>query len=1316
MTPRSETQIERRISRLQKILYRAMCTDRLACGRRIKRLPRHTSGGCTPENTLKELDKIEARLHASIERKKNRRRLKPPVAFPENLPITDKKNEIISALHSHQVLIVSGETGCGKSTQLPKMCMAANRGIDGKIGCTQPRRIAAAAVCNRIAEELGEKTGGSVGYRIRFTDRTHPQGYIKVMTDGILLAEAQRDRMLSEYDTLIVDEAHERSLNIDFLLGMLRRLAGRRPDLKIIITSATMDTEKFSAAFRDAPVIEVEGRMFPVEIRYRPPDRDAGEQQDWTFVDDALDAVTELLDETRSGDILVFMPTEADIMETCERIDGIRRETDLVLPLFARLSAADQKKVFASGRKRKVIVSTNVAETSLTIPGISYVVDTGLARIPRYVPRTRTTIMPVVPISRGSADQRKGRCGRVRGGVCIRLYSEEDYESRPRFTPPEIQRANLAEVILKMLSLKLGDVGNFPFIDPPTKRSVSDGFKLLGELGAVSGAEGRLFLTDRGRVMARMPLDPRISRMILEACEEGCMAEIAVIAAALSIQDPRERPTRKTSEADRRHSAFVHPESDFLTLFNIFRACSRIIRVHGKNRLRAFCRENYLSYPRVCEWQDIQKQITAIVEEQKLKIASRQPVEAENRYAAVHRAVLSGYLTNIAQKKGKNSYLSSRGREVMLFPGSALFNRCPEWIVAAEIVKTSRLYARTAARIDPQWLEALGGNLCSRTYLNPHWEKNRGEVRAVEQVSLYGLIISSGRSVSYQKIDPQTCRKLFIQALVEGELKPQPGFLKHNLKLAQQMLALEDKLRRRDIFAGQGAAENFYDSRLPGICDSRSLAKLIKKRHGDAFLRMNEQDLLVRYPDRQELAGFPDSVSHEGMELKCTYTFSPGGEQDGVTLSVPLAMAGRFPASRLDWVVPGLLEEKVTALIKGLPKRYRKDLVPVSRTVKTVLPAVERRKDKSLIAALARAVHEFFHVQIPARAWQDVNIPDHLKIRLSIKDDKGLEITAGRDPSVLSAASEMTSTNTHDPPELSYAKNNWERTGIKGWDFGDLPERVSIKKYGFAYPALVPEEDGPAVRLFTDPTEAARIHPQGVKSLFRRVMKKDLKFIGKSLETFSANKDIAIPSIPKSALERGIHDYLISPFAKGNIRTCEAFKNGLALARSELMNRAKAALQTTEQVLDAYSQTVDVLASIRRSNQSNPAVLEMLEEIYRELDDIVPHDFLALYDYARIESLPRYLKAMQIRAERGSHDINKDTGKKARVKKYIDALRHQCGQLSADSSEEKRTALEKFRWMIEEFKISLFAQEIKTIRPVSAKRLDNMLKELERLL
>ncbi len=708
-----------------------MLRDREHLSRRLSRISRMGH----PSDLL---DALERKARASAEERRYRREHRPRVTFPETLPITSKRAQIIRLIKENQVVIVSGETGCGKSTQIPKMCLLAGRGIGGKIGCTQPRRIAAITIAHRIAEELGEDIGRSVGYKIRFREKTGRQAFIKIMTDGMLLAETQADPHLYEYDTLIIDEAHERTLNIDFILGILRTLLPRRPELKVIITSATLDTEKFSAAFGDAPVVKVEGRTYPVEVEYLPIDPDLEDEGELTYVDMAVKAIDSLREKRRYGDILVFMPTEEDILETCERLEGRRYPGTTVLPLFARLAATEQGRVYSvSGSK--IVVATNVAETSLTIPGIRYVIDTGLARISQYLPRTRTTSLPISPISQSSADQRKGRCGRVQHGVCIRLYSEEDYASRPLFTLPEIQRSNLAEVILRMLSLRLGHPSGFPFLDPPGERSIKDGFDLLSELGAVT-REGELpALTGKGKLMARMPLDPRISRMMIEAAREGGLGEVAVIAAALSIQDPRERPVEKAQQADQAHSPFKDPDSDFLTLLNIWNRYHREWEtLKTQNRMRKFCKQNFLSYPRMREWVYTHEQITGILQEQKI---GAQETRQELRYARIHRCVLSGFLSNIALKKEKNMYQAARGREVMIFPGSTLFNKSPAWIVAAEMVKTSRLFARTVGKIEPEWIEPLAGDLCRSTTFDPHWDRNRGEVRAFEQVSLYGLVI-----------------------------------------------------------------------------------------------------------------------------------------------------------------------------------------------------------------------------------------------------------------------------------------------------------------------------------------------------------------------------------------------------------------------------------------------------------------------------------------------------------------------------------------------------------------------------------------------
>ena len=741
-----------------------MGSERFDLRRRLGQLKR--SRGMTEEKLAAKLAALENSIRASIARRKERLLKKPAVTYNDSLPITARKDDIIEAIGKHPVVIISGETGSGKTTQIPKFCLAAGRGIDGFIGCTQPRRIAATMVARRIAEELKQSVGDSVGYKIRFRDRSRPESFIKVMTDGILLAEAQNDRYLNQYDTIIVDEAHERSLNIDFVLGILKTLLTRRKDLKLIITSATIDTRKFSESFGNAPVIEVSGRMFPVDVSYfseleKETDKDNG---DLTHIELAVKAVNQLDRKKASGDILVFMPTEQDIRDTCEMMEGRSYPGTSIMPLYARLSAAEQARVYSRPAGRKIIVSTNVAETSLTIPGIKYVIDTGLARIPQYNPRSRTTAMPVVSVSRSSADQRAGRCGRVENGVCIRLYTLDDYESRPLFTPPEILRSNLAEVILRMISLRLGDVSNFPFVDKPAPRSIHDGFELLKELGAITenknskpaGKKSRYRLTSTGKLMARIPLDPRLSRILIEAHRRGCLAEVSVIAAALSIQDPRERPAEKTAEADAASAQYQDKASDFLTLLNIWdQYHAHWKKVTSQNQMKKYCRTHFLAYRRMREWRDIYQQIGEILRENGMNHSGNRLSDENKRYQAVHQAISCGFLSNIALKKEKNIFKAAKGREAMVFPGSALFNRAGDWIVAAEMVETSRLFARTAARIQPEWLESLGGDLCRKTYLNPHWERNLGQVMATEQVSLFGLIIVADRKVAYGRINPR---------------------------------------------------------------------------------------------------------------------------------------------------------------------------------------------------------------------------------------------------------------------------------------------------------------------------------------------------------------------------------------------------------------------------------------------------------------------------------------------------------------------------------------------------------------------------------
>jgi ATP-dependent helicase HrpA len=1308
------------VKKIRARLTHVMQRDRHPFARRLKNILKKSKERDPDEKAIQQLKSLEKRIDASISERNRRLQGLPKVSFPKNLPITAKKGAIVDAIQKHQVVIISGDTGCGKSTQIPKMCLEAGRGIGGKIACTQPRRIAATTIAGRIAEELGEEIGRSVGYKIRFKDRTSRNGYIKIMTDGMLLAETQQDPRLNEYDTIIVDEAHERSLNIDFILGILKTLLIKRRNLKLIITSATIDTEKFSAAFDGAPVIGVSGRRYPVVVEYLPVDPEQQDTGETTYVDMTIKGVEKVLNRGQAGDILVFMPTEQDIIETCERLEArnlIPTEAGLVLPLFARLPNARQRRIFAPFAGQKIIVSTNVAETSLTIPGIKYVIDTGLARISRYLPRTRTASLPVSPISKSSADQRKGRCGRLENGFCIRLYSQEDYDTRPEFTDPEILRSNLAEVILRMIYLRLGHIGSFPFLDRPNPRSIKDGFDLLMELGAVVRKNGSVFLTEKGRLMAKMPIDPKISRMILEAREEGCIHEVAIIASALSIQDPRERPLEKAGQADQKHTRFKDPDSDFITLLNIWNYYHRSWEtLRTQNKMRKFCKEHYLSFVRMREWHHIHQQLTSILEEQGIK--EQNPVANRpggDRYAGIHRSILSGYLSNIAVKKDKNIYLAARGREAMVFPGSTLFNKSPEWIVAAEMVKTSRLFARTAAKINPEWLERLGGGLCKSSYSNPHWEKKRGEVLAWEQVSLYGLVIVPQRSVSYGSIDPLASHDIFIRsALVEGDVQKGFPFLDHNQGLIKEIRGMEEKVRRRGMLVSDDVMAEFYSTRLPGVYDIRTMEKGIKERGEDGFLKMTDADIVITYPAETELVQYPDEVTIGRSAFKFSYKFAPGKPDDGITMKVPSSIASQVSPDHLDWVVPGIFREKITALIKGLTKQYRKQLVPVSKTVDIVMAEMERRPEP-LLSALGRFIYHRFGVDIPASQWPVSEIPDYLNMRVSILDHRGREIRSGKDASILNEYAPCVSPAKVEPDIWEKTRAKWERKGILSWDFGDLPEIISLGNNLLAYPGLEPAEGGVNIRLFKNSAEASGTHKKGVKALFMIRFRKDLKFLKKDLKLPDAISAKTAYFGGARTVERGMVDNITDRFFFRDIRTKAVFEAHASAIGRSILPEGLSLMERTGRVLDAYHNVRQDLYMILTANRDNPPVQAFCSRLTRELEGLVPKDFLDRYAPDRIAHLPRYLKALKIRAERGAYDREKDQEKAARIEHFTEALRRNLADISSHTSLEKRTSFEEFFWMVEEFKVSIFAQELKTPFPVSSKRLEKKLREVERM-
>ena len=1338
--------MDKLLKQINSLLPRALAEDRFKAARALRRLEKAGADKRTQSGIEKQLKQLKDRLQSSADRRRRRRARCPRVSFDPTLPITARKDDIIGAIRKNQVVIVSGETGSGKSTQLPKMCLAAGRGIDGKIGCTQPRRIAATSIARRIAEELGEEPNRSVGYKIRFQDRTRKDAFIKVMTDGILLAEAQVDPYLREYDTIIVDEAHERSLNIDFSLGLIRTLLKKRSELKLIITSATIDTEKFSQAFDHAPIVDVSGRLFPVDVLYYPDDPlfrtpPGARVEEPGHVETAVDAVDKIIATGFDGDVLVFMPTEQDIRECCDLLADNHAARARILPLFARLTAAQQSRVFASGGKRKIVVATNVAETSLTIPGIKYVVDTGLARISRYNPRSRTTALPIVPVSKSSADQRKGRCGRVRSGVCIRLFSGEDYEQRPAHTLPEILRSNLAEVILRMMSLNLGDINAFPFIDTPDPRSVKDGYRLLEELGAIekkpppakrsrrtprgkendrqppSSAAYRL--TKTGRLMARLPIDPRLARMLIEARDLGVLEEVVIIAAALSIQDPRERPADSADEADRMQAPFQDPKSDFLTVLNIWKQYHQrqAIRNTG-SQMRKYCRQHFLSYRRMREWQDIHRQVHQILKENRLRAKAGTTSDENVRYEGIHRAVLSGFLSNVAHRKDKNLYSAARGREVMLFPGSGVFNTEAQWIVAAEMVRTSRLFARSVATVQAEWIEEIGRDFCRSTYTAPHWSVKREQVVASEQISLFGLIIVPQRTVAYGPIDPVQATEIFIRrALVDGDVRNPLPFMRHNRALIDEVRGLEERIRRRDMLVGDDQLERFYAKRLGVVTDMPGLEKRIRERNGDGFLRMRRSDVMIYQPGEEILSRFPRQVALGNRVFPADYHFDPGSDQDGLTVRVPSDVAPRVTAEASEWLVPGLLEEKLTALIKALPKKYRKRLVPVSETVAIVVAEMPR-SGGSLISVLAEFIFRRFGISIPADAWAADSLPEYLNMRFAVTGPGGEILRAGRDRSILK---QDISQELH-LQQWDALREKWERRDVTGWDFGDLPEAIEVASGSTTswtvFPGLQVDSDSGRIdlRLFRNSDAAAQAHRRGVAALYRARFARELRFLKKSLLLPAELAAAAAAFGGNRKFGRQMFDAVTDSLFCRNIRNQRVFAEYAAQVGRRIYPAGQQLMEDVLPVMRAWDTAQKRVLRLETANAANRVLTRICADVKRQMERLIPGNFMVIYDRRRLAELPRYLTARAVRVERAAVDSEKDRHKAQQFNEFTEALQRMLDSLSADTSGEKRAALEEYFWMVEEFNVSLFAQELGTAIPVSQKRLEKKLKVLQRML
>jgi ATP-dependent helicase HrpA len=1227
----------------------------------------------------------------------------PRPTYSEELPVVARRDEIARAIADNPVVIVCGETGSGKTTQLPKICLELGRGVAGMIGHTQPRRIAARTVAARIATELASPLGHAVGYKVRFSDRVSPDTYIKVMTDGILLAETQGDRALRAYDTLILDEAHERSLNIDFLLGYLKELLQgsrpSRPDLKLIVTSATIDAGRFSRHFSGAPVIEVSGRLHPVEVRYRPLDAD--EEQD---LEEAIaDAVDDLARAPGGGDVLVFLPGEREIRETADALRGHALKGAEILPLYARLSFEEQARVFRPGGARRIVLATNVAETSLTVPGIRYVVDTGVARVNRYSHRSKVEQLQVEPVSQASANQRAGRCGRIAAGVCIRLYSEDDFLARPEYTEPEILRSSLAGVILRMKALGLGDVERFPFLDPPAPRMIADGYQLLAELGAVNEANE---LTDIGRRLARFPIDPRVARMILAAERESCLAEILVIAAALEVDDPRERPFDRAEAADRAHERFHDEQSDFLALLNVWRHFEEAVEHRKSNRkLGAELREQFLSQRRLREWRDVHHQLAALVGEMSMKVN-----EKPASYEQVHRALIAGLLGNIGTKgEEAGEYLGARGIRFAIFPGSGLRKKQPKWVLAAELVETSRLYARLAARIEPEWVEACAGDLAKRHYFDPHWEKERAMVAAWERVTLYGLTLVPRRRVHYGPINPQEAREVFIRgALVAGEYETRAPFFAHNRQLRKDVETLEHKARRRDVLVSDEAIFAFYDGVLPpGIVNGAGFDQWREQaeRANPGLLFMTRDYLMRHAAAGITEAQFPERLPVGEVELKLAYRFEPGHALDGVTATVPLHLLNQLDAQQFEWLVPGLIREKLAALFKALPKQLRRHLTPPAQHVTAFLEEQDqgsRTKDQSppLAATLARYVQRAAGEPVATDAWNGVDLPAHLQMNFRVVDEAGRELATGRDLAALR-------TQLGQAAQLTFATTDTgiEKSGVRTWDFGELPAEIAFTRGGrrlTGYPALVDEGDSAAIKLFDTRAAADGAMRGGVLRLVRLALKEQMKQLDKNLPGFTQAalllRGLAAPEELKDDLLAAIADRAFigeDDLPRGE-KTFEAVKQ-----------RARTRLPA---VRDAGCRLFAAIAEEYQRVTTARALPQPAADVRAQLARLIYKGFLGATPWERLHDLPRYLKAAQRRLEKYPDNPERDARHAASITELWKRYEERAARLRRAGEVDPR--LDEFRWHLEELRVSLFAQELKTPYPVSYKRLEKLWKEL----
>jgi ATP-dependent helicase HrpA len=1285
------------LAQLKSQLGQCMLADRFSLQRRIQQAHTWLEQNKPVDKALGE---IATQLRNSVTRKQQRLQNLPKPEFSDDLPVNQRKHDIARAIREHQVVIVCGETGSGKTTQLPKICLELGRGVSGLIGHTQPRRIAAHSVASRIAQELKTPLGEAVGYKVRFNDKLSASSYIKLMTDGILLAETQGDKFLNAYDTLIIDEAHERSLNIDFLLGYVKQLLPKRPDLKVIVTSATIDAERFSKHFNNAPVIEVSGRMFPVEVRYRPLQETEEDEQEETMEAAILDAVDDL-SRLGGGDILVFLPGEREIRDTAEHLRKHHPKGAEILPLFARLSIEDQQKVFRGSNGRRIVLATNVAETSLTVPGIKYVIDTGLARVNRYSARAKVEQLQIEKISQAAARQRAGRCGRVSNGICVRLYAEEDFNNRPEFTEPEILRSSLASVILRMAALRLGDVAEFPFIEAPSSRLISDGYLLLQELGAV---DANRRITDLGQQLAKLPLDPKVGRMILAAKRENCLKEILIIGAALAIQDPRERPMDKREAADQAHAKFADERSDFMSFLKLWAFYDEALKHKKSNReLLNKCHQNFLSFLRLKEWRELHGQLASIVGEMGFH-----PNQQDAEYDQIHRALLAGLLGNIGFKDGEaESYLGARGIRFHIAPGSGLKKQRPKWVMTAELMETTKLYARCVARIDPDWIEPLARTLTQSHYSDPRWDRKLSQVSAWERVSLYGLTIIPKRRVHYGPIDPVESREIFIrEALANMEFDTRAPFFEHNRRLIAEVEELEHKARRQDVLVDEHQLFVFYEARIPQhIFNGASFEHWRKtaEQENPRLLFLSKEDLMRHGATGVTEAQFPETLKLGEATLPLKYRFEPGHPLDGVTLTMPLALLNQLDPTPCEWLVAGMIREKIAHLIKSLPKTIRRVCVPVPEFVTDFLSS-SPATTSPLLETLATFIKARTGLNIAASDW-DNDIPAHLLMNFRVVDDAGRELGMGRDwialKNQLGQAAQLT---------FREASPGIEREGIKQWDFGDLPQKLDFTRGGqrlTGFPALEDCGDSVAVRLFDRQDAALESHRKGVRRLMRLELKEQMKQLDKSLPGFTQYalqlRNIMAPEVLKEDILTAIADRAFigeDDLPRGNA----AFMTLKARARTRLPAVVDSMSRQVQAISAEYTALGQKLGSLP------PSLNRVKREVEEQLSQLLFKNFVSQTPWDKLQHLPRYLKAMKLRLEKYPSAAERDTRHAQAVAQLWSRYQQRL------EAEQKQGAVSvkllEFRWQIEELRVSLFAQELKTPFPVSVKRLEKIWGEI----